>query len=92
MRRPIDGREMASDARYQVVALSAETAEPLPVFWALTPSSGRAPAAHVCPKNGQASHLRVVNNSSERIEVKIFMPLGQRSLSLKMPGVCPCVH
>lgn len=75
---------MASDARYQVVALSAETAEPLPVFWALTPSSGRAPAAHVCSKNGLAYHLRVVNNSSERIAVKITVD-GQSALP---PGAC----
>jgi hypothetical protein len=75
---------MASDALYQIVALSAETAEPLPVFWALTPSSGRAPAAHVCSKNSMAYHLRVVNNSSERIAVKITVD-GQSALP---PGAC----
>lgn len=75
---------MASEALYQIMALNAETAEPLPVFWALTPSSGRAPAAHVCSKNGLAYHLRVVNNSSERIAVKITVD-GQSALP---PGGC----
>lgn len=80
----LGGAMGSDDALYQVLALNAETTEPLPVFWALTPSSGRAPAAHVCSKNGMAYQLRVVNNSSERIAVKITVD-GQSALP---PGAC----
>jgi hypothetical protein len=72
------------EALYEIMALSAETAEPLPVFFARSPSSGSAPAPHVCSKNAMAYHLRVVNNSSERIAVKITVD-GQSALP---PGAC----
>ena len=66
------------DALYQIVALSAETAEPLPVFWALTPSSGRAPAAHVCVHRRDApdAHRCVVG---PRLVAGLQAPAAQES-------------
>ena len=74
----------AASAPYELQLLHGRTDEELPVYFARTPSSGNAPAPHVCSTNGGAYKLRVVNNSGERIAVKIKVD-GQPT---QPPGAC----